>query len=152
MIRVDSQTKRFLVLDAWVIAKASEHSSNDVVWKAIEVLSRILHVCHKIVLDPENPNEDNITDEYQRQARSEVTRRWLISMQIRQKIVYRSRAPINLPILTDPDDLKYFQVAVKSPHKVIISEDSDLTRIANHHQVTSRGIVIWRLDDALSRL
>lgn len=140
------------MLDAWVIAKASERSTNNVVWKAIDVLSRILHVCHKIVLDPENPNEDNIVDEYERQARSEVAKRWLITMQTKQKIVYRSRAPISLPILTDPDDLKYFQVAVNSPHRIIISEDSDLTSIAGHHQVTSKGIVIWTLDDALTNL
>lgn len=135
-----------------MIAKASEKSSNAKVWKAIDVLSRIFHVCHKIVLDPSNPNQDNIIDEYERQARSEVTKRWLISMQTRQKIKYRSRAPIILPILSDPDDLKYFQVASNSPHKVIVSEDSDLTRIANNRQITSKGIAIWTLDDALNNL
>lgn len=125
----------------------------DKTWKAADILCRILHVCHKIVLDPDKPNEDNIIDEYNRQARSELTKRWLITMQTRDdKIVFRQRAPITIAVLTDPDDQKYFQVAMHSPHKIIISEDSDITRIANHSEVTSKGISIWNLDDALTNL
>lgn len=103
-------------------------------------------------MDPEDPSADTILDEYQRQATSEITRRWIITIQTKDKVVYRPRAPISLPVLTDPDDLKYFQVAMNSPHKVIISEDSDITSIANHPQVTSKGLVIWNLDDAQANL
>jgi len=147
-----SVTKRFLVVDAWVIATASRKALDDNVWKAIEVLSRILHVCHKIILDPEDPRNDTILDEYQRQAKSEITKRWIITMQTRPKIAYRPRARLSLPILADPDDLKYFQVAVNSPHKIIISEDSDISNIANHPQVIGKGLTIWTLDDSLSNL
>lgn len=152
MIKLSRGSRRFLVVDAWVLATASAHSSNDVVWKAVDILCKILYVCHKIVLDPEDPSADTILDEYQRQATSEITRRWIIAIQTRDKVVYRPRAPISLPVLTDPDDLKYFQVAMNSPHKVIISEDSDITSIASHPQVTSKGIAIWNLDDAQRNL
>ena len=122
-------------------------------WKAVDVLCKILYVCHRIVLDPEDPCADTILDEYQRQATSEITRRWIIAIHTRQdKIVYRPRAPISVSVLTDPDDLKYFQVAINSPHKVIISEDSDLTSIASHPQVTNKGLAIWNLDDAQKNL
>lgn len=153
MIRLSTGTKWFLVVDAWVIATASTRSFDDRVWKAIDILSKILHVCHKIVLDLTDPASDAIIDEYQRQATSEFAKRWIIAMQTRQdKIVYRSRAPVIFSALTDPDDLKYLQVAINSPHKTIISEDSDLTNIANDSQITSNGITIWKLDDALNRL
>jgi len=141
-----------LVVDACVLGKAAERSSNSDVWKAIEVLCRIMHVCHKIVLDPEKLNEDNIIDEYRRQAISELTKWWLITIQTREKIAFRDRAPITISVLTDPDDQKYFQVAINSPHRVIISEDSHFTNIANHPEVTSKGISIWDLDHSLDQL
>ena len=145
--------RRFLVVDAWVIATASKHSLENAVWKAVDVLCKILCVCHKIVLDYEDPVADTILNEYQRQAKSEITKRWIIAMQSRQdKIVYRPRASINISVLTDPDDLKYFQVAINSPHKVIISEDSDLMSIASHPEITSKGLAVWNLDDAQSNL
>lgn len=144
--------RRFLVVDAFVLGKAVERSSNSDRWKAIDVLCRIMYVCHKIVLDPEKVNEDNIIDEYRRQAVSELTKWWLITIQTRQKIAIRNRAPITISVLADPDDQKYFQVAINSPHKIIISEDSHFTDIADHNEVTSKGISIWNLDYSLSQL
>jgi len=145
--------KYFLVVDAWVVATASQHSLDDRTLKAIDILCKILYVCHKIVLDHKKPDEDNIIDEYERQATCDFTRRWLITMQTRQdKIVFRSRAPVRFPILTDPDDEKYLQVAMNSPHKIVISQDSDLTSIADHAEVTGKGISIWGLEQAIIAL
>jgi predicted nucleic acid-binding protein len=111
-----------------------------------------LYVCHKIVLDHEKNDEDNIIDEYNRQALSELTKRWLITIKEKGKTVIRNRAPMTVSVITDPDDQKYFQVAVNSPHRIIISEDRHFTNIAEHEEVTCRGISIWDLDQALSEL
>lgn len=144
-------SKRYLVLDAYVIATASAFSVK--CWKAIEILCRIIEVCHRIVLDLERPDEDNIIDEYRRQATAEVTKRWIVAMQARaDKVAYRPRASVVISALSDPDDLKYIQVAVNSPHRIIVSEDSDLTNIANHPDITSKGIAVWDLDLALASL
>jgi predicted nucleic acid-binding protein len=145
--------KKFLVVDACVIAEASKHSTDDKTWKAVDILSRILYVCHKIVLDYEDPEQDNIIDEYERQATSTVTKSWIQAMQFRgDKIVYRGRSPLSFPALTDPHDEKYLQVAVNSPHKIVISEDSDLTDLKNDPQLVNNGINIWSFDVALRNL
>ncbi|MCK5347717.1 MAG: hypothetical protein KAR20_30120 [Candidatus Heimdallarchaeota archaeon] len=145
--------RKYLVVDAFVIGKASSHSPNGDMWKAVDILCKIVYTCHKIVLDPEKADEDNIIDEYRRQAVSQLTKWWLVTMQTRQnKIVFRDRASINISVLTDPDDQKYFQVAINSPHKIIISEDRHFTGIAKHAEVTSKGISIWDLDNSLSQL
>jgi hypothetical protein len=150
---LSTPSKKFLVVDAWVLGTASGNPLDEKAWKAADVLARIIHVCHKVVLDPEEQGLDTILDEYSRQARSEVVRRWIVAIQAKDdKIVRRPRAQISLQALSDPDDQKYFQVAVNSPHRVIISEDSDLTSIANHPDVTNKGIEIWDLDRALSNL
>lgn len=149
---MSSKASRYLVLDAFVIGKASDRSSNPEVWKARDVLCRIKYVSHTIVLDPEKNNEDNIIDEYRRQAVSEMTKRWLITIQTGENVVFRDRAPITISVLTDLDDQKYFQVAVNSPHKIIISEDPHFTDIANHEEVTSKGLQIWGLDQSLNKL
>jgi hypothetical protein len=153
MVTSLSVSKRFLVVDAWVIGKASERANDELVWKAVDVLSRILHVCHKVVIDPRDPRLDTVLDEYERQATSDITKKWIIAIQTRQdKVTVRPRANVNMAALSDPDDLKYFQVAVNSPHHIIISEDSDITSIADNPEVVNRGIQIWRLDDALRNL
>jgi len=153
VISLAAVTKKFLVVDAWVLGKASTNSVDDSVFKAADVLARILYVCHRVVLDLATPNSETILDEYKRQAKSDLTKRWLIAIQTRpDKVVYRYKANVTLPVLSDPDDLKYLQVALNSPNKLIISEDGDLASIANDPQVVSRGIVIWSLDAALSNL
>lgn len=142
------------MVDANVLGHTSHSPTSDRAWKAAEILARILNVCHKIVLDIGQHNTESILDEYNRQVLSNaLVQRWLIAMQTRNdKIVYRSRSATHLSVLTDPDDEKYIQVAMNSPHKIIVSEDSDLTNIANDDEVTSKGIVIWGFDAALSNL
>jgi len=144
--------RQSVVVDAWVVGKASSHPPDDSVWKAAGVLVRIMYVCHKIVMDLPAANQEGILDEYKRQATSDLTRRWIIAVQRQEKMIWRPRAAISIPALTDPDDLKYFQVAVNAPNKNIVSEDSDFTSIANHYDVTSKGIKIWTLDEALAKL
>jgi hypothetical protein len=144
----------YLVVDANVLGHTSHAPIDDQTWKAADILSRILHVCHKIVLDYETGDADSIIAEYRRQAESNpLVQRWLIAMQTRDdKIIYRSRASVHLSVLSDPTDEKYFQVAVNSPHKIIISEDSDLLDIAGDAEVTCKGIVVWGFDEALNHL
>lgn len=144
--------KKFLVLDAYVIGKACEGCLSSEAWKAIDVLSRIQYVPHTIVLDFERNNEDNIIDEYKRQAITELTKRWVIKIQMGDNIIFRDRAPVTISVLTDPNDQKYFQVAINSPHKLIISEDSHFSNITNHPEVTKHGIRIWALDESLRQL
>lgn len=145
-------SRQSVVVDSWVVGKASSHPPDDSTWKAASVLARIMYVCHKIVMDEPAANQESILDEYRRQATSDLTKWWIISVQRQEKMIWRPRAAISIPALTDPDDLKYFQVAVNTPNKNIISEDSDITSIANHNDVTSKGIRIWKLDDALAKL
>ena len=154
MIELNAATKRFVVVDAWVIGKASTNPlpEDNLVWKAASVLSKIIYVCHKVVLDIPITNQENILDEYRRQATSDLTKWWFIAVQREEKMVYRPRAAINISVLTDPDDLKYFQVAFNSPSRTIISEDSDLASIADDREVTDKGITVWTLDDALASL
>jgi len=145
----------YLVVDANVIGYTSENPLDDRTFKASQILCRILLAYHKIVLDYRQQNADSIMDEYERQVKkSQLARFWLIAMQAKaaDKIAYRHRAPVHLTALSDPDDEKYFQVAVNSPHKIIISEDSDFTNIANHVQVLNLGISIWEFDLALTQL
>lgn len=144
----------YLVVDANILGHTSHAPIDDQTWKAADILCRILHVCHKIVLDYETGNTDSIIAEYRRQAESNpLVQRWLIAMQTRDdKIIYRNRSSVHLSVLSDPTDEKYFQVAVNSPHKIIISEDSDLVSIANDVEVTSKGITIWGFDTALNNL
>lgn len=153
MISLSAPSKKFLVIDAWVLGTASGDLLDDKTWKAADVLGRIIHVCHKVVLDLEEQTTDTILEEYSRQSRSEVAKRWIIAIQAKaDKIVSRARAQISLQALSDPDDMKYFQVAANSPHRLIISEDSDMTSISNHPEVASLGIKIWGLDEALLNL
>jgi hypothetical protein len=73
--------------------------------------------------------------------------------QTTDKIVYRYRAyALHITALTDPDDEKYFQLAVNSPNKVVISEDSDIANLAQDPQITHLGINIWGFDFCLTKI
>ena len=144
--------KRYLVVDANVIGHASRDSLDNQSIKAHKLLASIYQDCHKIVVDYSKRNQDNIIDEYERQTRSVFTRNWLIVMNRKNKIVQRNRALITIRACTDPDDQKYFQVAVNTTHKIIISEDSHFTEIKEDPEVIGRGITIWEFTDALSNL
>lgn len=153
MTRLSQTNKLCLVVDANVIGYTSHGPLDPMTFQASMILCRILYICHKIVLDIKKPNEIGILDEYQKQAKTELARWWVIAMQaVGDKIVYRYRAAVHFSILSDPTDEKYLQVAVNSPNRIIISEDSDLSSIANHVEVTSKGIEIWGFELALSRL
>jgi predicted nucleic acid-binding protein len=73
-------------------------------------------------------------------------------MKTKGKIVYRSRSATTFQALTDVDDLKYLQTAMNSPHKRIITGDSDLLTIIDDAQIQAEGIIIWTLDEALVNL
>ena len=146
--------KLFLVVDANVVGCTHHDPFDSNTFKAVEILGRILRVCHRVVLDIKEQNEDSILDEYARQARSDLAKKWLIAIQAKEsgKIAFRHRATVHFSGLSDPDDEKYLQVAMNSPHKVIISEDSDLMKIADHDEIKSQGIRIWGFEEALAKL
>jgi len=154
VIRLSQINSFFLVVDANVIGYTTENPLDARFFKASEILCRIVTKPHRIVLDLKRGNEETILDEYQRQmAKSQLARQWLIALQAgTEKIVYRHRANVHLKVLSDPDDEKYIQVAVNSPHKIIISEDSDLSTISDEVEVKNLGIKIWEFDIALNQL
>ncbi len=142
-------------MDANVIGYTGASPLDPKMFKASEILCRILRNPHKLVLDCKRGNDETILDEYQRQIKtSQLAQKWLIAMQqTKDKIEYRYRAyTIHINGLSDPDDEKYFQLAIKSPNKIIISEDSDLTDIAEDPQVIQLGIQIWGFDICLNKI
>lgn len=149
-----SQTnKLYLVIDANVIGHTCHGPLDPKTWKAAQILCKILYDNHIVVLDIKVSNEDSILDEYSRQSKSELAKWWLIALRTESnRISWRYKANISIPALSDPDDQKYFQVAVNSPHKIIVSEDGDLGTIANHNDVISKGIAIWGFDTAVAKL
>lgn len=152
MNRLPQPNGRFLVVDANVIGHASRDSIDDQASNAVEILCKIKRANHKVVVDYLQRNQDNIINEYDRQTKSAFTRNWLIEMNRREKIVPRHRSTIEIRACTDPTDQKYFQVAINTTHKIIISEDSHFTDIKEDDEVTNHGITIWEFDDAISNL
>jgi predicted nucleic acid-binding protein len=152
VIQMAKINERQIVVDANVLGHTSHGAIDRQTWKATLILCKI-EESHKIVLDIQRGDEECIFDEYRRQAKSELAKWWLIAMQTRRgKIIYKYRALLHFTILPDPDDEKYLQVAVQSTDKIVISEDSDLTEISNHPEITSRGISIWDFDLAITLL
>jgi|WetSurMetagenome_2_1015567.scaffolds.fasta_scaffold232786_2 predicted nucleic acid-binding protein len=145
---------RFIVVDANVLGHTCNPPEDIRTWKAAQILCAIETGKHVVVLDLKSQTgEETILDEYHRQRKSEIARYWLIALQTgKDRILWRYKSKIKIAALSDPDDQKYFQVAINSPHKIIVSEDSDLGTIANHQEVTSKGIAIWGFDKTLSEL
>jgi len=145
--------KQYIVLDTWLLAKASTlpkniNESNEVS-KSTELLVRILHKCHRIVLD----EKGEILKEYQRHAKSEFVRRWFIQLQMyADKVVYRSRTPLKISKPLHEDDIKFIEIVAKSPHKIIITGNSDLLEIKENEEIKGLGITIMDVDEALGKI
>lgn len=107
---------------------------------ATELLSKIYRICWGIVLD----EEDEIRKEYDVHM-GEFARQWLITMSALKsgagtpKIVYRARTSLRPLAGFDPDDVKFLEVAVKTPGKRVVSGDSDFVDrkgdIAREYQI-----------------
>lgn len=143
---------QYVVLDTWLLAKAStfpkDSMESDEVSKAAELLFRILHKCHRIVLD----EEGEMLTEYERH-KSEFIRRWLIQIRMyTDKVMFRSRTPLKIRKPLHINDVKFIEVTVKSPHKTLITGDSDLLKIKENEEIKRLGIKIMDVDEALQKL
>jgi predicted nucleic acid-binding protein len=120
------------------------------IWLAAQVLSMICTRCHSVVLDEEN----EIYKEYDPYLRSEdILQKWFISMSNTPgKFISRPRKRLELDVNLDPDDLKFLEVATNSPHRTIITGDSDLLSIRNEEQIVNLGIRILTAEEALREL
>lgn len=144
--------RRLLVVDANVVGHASRKSFDTQSSNAIEVLCKIYRVCHKIAVDYSQDNQNNIVNEYDRQTTTDFTRRWLTAMNRKKKVVMKYRSHNKIQACTHQNDQKYFQVALNTTPKIIISEDRHFTEIKDAQEVTNNGIKIWKFADALSNL
>lgn len=142
--------KRYIVLDTWVLEKASSQAQTDIesaeFFKSIELLSRIYNKCHRIILD----YDGEIEKEYEKHAK-DFSKRWLVRMSILQdKIKFRGRA--SMKINMDPDDKKFIEVAVNSPDRIVISGDSDFFDDEFKKQIKDKRLKIFTVDEALVEL
>jgi len=117
---------------------------------ALQLLSTIYTNCHSVVVD----EDGEIFDEYERFIRREDSlAKWFISMSNEpRKFISRPRAHLELGINFDPDDLKFLEVAINSPHRIIITGDSDFLTIRNEEQIRNLGIRILTVEEALREL
>jgi len=68
------------------------------------------------------------------------------------KFISRPRAHLELDIDFDPDDLKFLEVAINSPHRIIITGDSDFLTIRDEEQIRNNRIQILTVEEALKEL
>ena len=145
--------KRYVVLDTWVLAKVStfpkDAGESDEVWKAMDLLSKIIYKCHRVVLD----DKGEILEEYNRHKKSEFARHWLILICKRaNKVEWVTRAALKINKPLDPDDVKFVEVAVGSPHRLIVTGNSDLLNIKDNEEIKSYRLKILDVNEALQEL
>lgn len=146
-----SEEKKYVVIDTWVLAKASEKPSSEEeafeAWKAIDVLSRIFLKCHRVVLD----DEGQILKEWSRHMEG-ITGQWFLWMKsLENKIIWRSKEKGFEEI--NQDDRKFVKVAAASPHRIVITGDEDfIEEIRESKEARNHEIRVWNLDDALQML
>lgn len=146
-----SEEKRYVVVDTWVLAKASKNPSTkgdaSEMFKANEVLSKIYNKSHKVVLDDEN----QILGEWRRHMRGSVVLwvKWMQSLE--GKIVWRSKGKGFEKI--NKDDRKFVKVAAASPHRILITGDTDfIEEVSGDEEAKNHKIRVWDLDKALKML
>lgn len=120
------------------------------IWSCLQLLSTIYTNCHSVVVD----ENGEIFDEYKRFMRREDSlAKWFISMSNEpRKFISRPRAHFELDIAFDPDDLKFLEVAINSPHRIIVTCDSDFLKIRNEEQIRDNRIRILTVEEALREL
>ena len=86
---------------------------------ASQLLSTIYTRCHGVVVD----ENGEIFEEYKRFLRQdEFLAKWFISMSNKSgKFLSRARGHVDLDTAFDPDDLKFLEVAINSPHRIIVT-------------------------------
>ncbi len=145
--------KKYLVIDTWVLEKASTPRNNptetqiEIQSKAVELLARIVSQCHRVVLD----YDGEILSEYSRHIRGFVGEWLQMVMKYPQKMQYRPRGHVPLSNF-DPADVKFLEVAVNTPHRIVVSGESDFLTKKEDPQVLSQEIRILDLGEALEEL
>ena len=151
------RSKRNLVLDTWVIAKASARVSEkdsldeiDEVTRAIHLLYRIYDKCHTVVLDLEN----KIFNEWKGYLFSrDVTILWYTAMRARgTKFDYREGREIKLSTFPDPENIKFVELAATLSPKLIITGDSEFINWGKGEEARKYSIEIWDIGEALGKL
>lgn len=101
---------------------------------AAELLGKVYTKCHRIVID----QEGEIFEEYHPHIEADdFLRKWWIAVSsLVGKLSTRPRAEVTLNINLDPDDFKFLEVAVNTPHKILVTSNSDFLTIRDHQQVT----------------
>lgn len=146
--------KKYLVLDMWILEHASTSRENltesqiELHSKAVELLARIIRRCHRVILD----YDGDILREYSRHIRGFVGEWLQMATRHPMKVQYRPRGRVRPTSNFDPADLKFLEVAVNSPHRIIISGESDFLAIKEDPEIISRKIRIWDLEEALTEL
>lgn len=146
--------RKYLVVDTWVLEYASTprgqltESQIELHSKAVELLARIIHRCHRVILD----YNGDILSEYSSHIRGFVGEWLQMVARYPMKVQYRPRSRVRLQANFDPNDLKFLEVAINSPHRIVISGDSDFLTIKENPDILSQNIRILDLEEALREL
>ena len=68
------------------------------------------------------------------------------------KIDYRSRMPLNVKCRIAPNDLKFFEVAVKSPHRIYVTTEKKHHQLKELEEIKNLELKILNIDEALEEL
>lgn len=137
----------YLVIDTWVWVKAQTAESPE----AGELLYMVLRKCeHKIVVDC----EEEIINEYKKHIAGHMAKLFQRMSQT-NKILHRPKTQVNLSHF-DPSDMKFIQVALSTPDKIVISGDSDFINLRQKlimdHSIELRQLKIMSPEEALYNL
>lgn len=146
------KSKKFLVVDTWLIAKASseEEKEYDIILKVQSLLLKIYNECHIVVLDlPEN----EIWKEWKPYLYGSLfTRNWHKGMQSSGKLDRRNRRKLQLGSFPDPDDEKFVQLAATLSNKIVITGDPQFIGWGESEEAKKLSIQVWDIEKALKEL
>ena len=117
---------------------------------AAELLSKVYTKCHRVVID----QEGDILEEYSQHIRvNDFLRKWWIAVSsLVGKLTTRPRAQMTLDIDLDPDDVKFLEVIVNAPHRILVTGNSDFLAIRDHQRIRDLGVRILTVEEALRQL
>jgi len=146
--------KRYLVLDTCVLASIQNWPTHleraREIMMAAELLSKIYAECHCVVID----QEGEILEEYNRHIGADdfLRKWWIATSSLTGKLTTRPRAQITLGIHLDPDDQKFLEVVLNTPHRTIVTDNSDFLTIRDHQKIRDLGVRILSVEEALHQL
>jgi len=132
----------YLVIDTWIWEKAQTSESPE----SLELLAKILRKCeYKIVCDPNG----EIIEEYKKHIRE--LRYLFRAMVQKDKIVPRPKSSLKIKDF-DRSDLKFVEVAITTPDKIIVSGNSDFFHLKERPEVKKLQVKILTPMEALNIL